>query len=165
MPTFIQGFLYGCLLAVSQFLFGILIILATGPFDTIGYLTICIIGIMLLITACVTFTFVGMKASERTGKVVAGRNVAAWTGLCNSTLYFGGIFILLSSQIDVLRVKSQATMDSIGLNFHYTNLFIFIIMLCMGVPIILLTVLAGFGFGTIGGRLGQRHVYVSSQTY
>ena len=163
MPIFIQGFLYGCLLAFCQILFGVLIILATGPFDTIGFFTLFIIGIMLLITACMTFTFVGMKGSERTGKVATGRNVAAWTGLCNSTIYFGGIFILLSSQIDALRVKSQVTIDSIGLYFHYTNLFIIVTMLCMCIPIILLTALAGFGFGAIGGMLWQRRIRVSGQ--
>ncbi len=163
MPTFIQGFLYGCLLAFSQILFGVLIILAAGSSVEAGYLTLFVVCIMLLITACMAFTFVGMKASERTGKVATGRNVAAWTGFCNSTLYFGSIFILLSSQIDTLRMRSQAIIDGIGLNFHYTNLFIIVTLLYMSIPIILLTVLAGFGFGTIGGRLGQKRIHVSGQ--
>lgn len=161
-PTFVQGFLFGCFLAFCQIIFAILIILATVSLSNNGYLTLIVVGIMLIITTCMAFTFVGKKASERTGTVVIGRNVATWTGFWSSASYLVGIFALLVWQVDIIRITSQQMIDSVGLNFHYTNLIIILILLYMCLPIALLTTLVGFALGSIGGRLWQKSVLTAN---
>ncbi len=166
-PTFVQGFLYGCLLSFSQISFGFLVILAVAQLSVTGYVTTILamfsLGIMLIATSFVIFIFVGMKASERTGKVATGRNVGAWTGLCNSIIYSSGFFIFFNSQVDGLRARAQNMVDSVGMNFHYTNLYISIFLFNVCIITILLTVLSGFGFGALGGTIGKKRAHLSGQ--
>jgi hypothetical protein len=133
LNVFQQGLIWGILLGIVDVILGLI--------GTLAHVSV--LGILALIIGLVTYLFVGLRASQGTGKTGTGALVGLFTGLFSAIIGAIGTLVTTFANIDALRQSAQSAADKLQQSIHATG--------NTAIHVTNNTVILGVIFGAIGG--------------